>query len=228
MPEAVRVRWDVEHVPPASRRGVRGRTLACVSASPAFDVAARRARIDDAIRGVDWSRIHARLLAFAFARCRSRERAEDLAQGAIRCVLDPAYAEWDPQAQPNLVRFLGSIVNRNLWNERQSARSKRDVALDDESSARLPDARGFSETAAADRDRCARGIALLRVRLQTKNDALALAVLDAVIDGAETPAAIAAELGRSVDEIVFARRRLHRAAADVTRTLSATPEEVAS
>lgn len=238
MPDAVRVRWDVEGVPPASRRRARAperllerarvRTFASMSAAPALDAAARRARIDEAIAGADWSRLYARLVAYAFARCRSRALAEDLAQGAIRCVLDPAYAEWDPHTQPSLARFLGSVVNGLLRNDRVRARSKRDLVLDDESSARLVDARGFSENVAADRERCERGIALVRARLQAKDDAVALAVLDAVIDGAETPAALAAELGRPIDEIVFARRRLHRAAADVARAMSEAPREVAS
>src|SRR5579859_6882282 len=171
MPEVVRVRRDVSCVPPGSRRrlperaGVR--TFAIMS-TPPLDAAARRARIDQAIADADWSRIHARVVAYAFARCRSRALAEDLAQGAIRCVLDPAYAEWDPQKQPSLARFLGSVVNGLLRNERVRASWKRDVVLDDEPGRRLADARGFSEDLAADRDRCKRSLELLRARLHTK------------------------------------------------------------
>jgi len=240
MPEAVRVRWGVEHVPPGARRVAHERvldrlpdegalrTFAGMSSAPALDVAARRARIDEALRGADWKSIHQRVSAYAFARCRSRALAEDLSQEAIRCVLDPVYAEWDPQKQPSLVRLLGSIVNRNLWNERQRARSQREVTLDDESRPDVPDAHGFSERVAIDRDRFHRAVDLLRARFESKRDALALAVLDAVIDGADTPAALASELGRPIDEIVFARRRLHRAAAEVARTTFEAEKELAS
>ena len=63
----------------------------------------------------------------------------------------------------------------------------------------------------------ARRLAMLEKRIA--GDALMSQILARMLDGLETPAALATATGRTVDEIVVVRRRVLRHAADVAHEL---------
>ena len=75
-----------------------------------------------------WPEIYAALYAFALYRSRSKVDAKDLAQRAIARVY--AYdSKWDPQKEPLLLKYLMSVVNTLLSNERTSAAAQRNVSM---------------------------------------------------------------------------------------------------
>ncbi len=70
----------------------------------------------------NWGDVHARLLDFAEARSgkRAKAQAKDLVQTAIMRVF-ARDSKWDPEKEPELLRYLMSVVNTLRWNERTSA-----------------------------------------------------------------------------------------------------------
>src|SRR5690349_15783300 len=92
---------------------------------------ALRSRVDaifKAMTPAQWGRVRVDLLNFALARGQSKARANDLAQEALLRVLDARWEPWDPDAQPDLTRFLMSIINRQITNENQKTRLHREIA----------------------------------------------------------------------------------------------------
>jgi DNA-directed RNA polymerase specialized sigma24 family protein len=153
-----------------------------------------------------WDEIARRLSLFARRRLGSRgtmEDAQDLAFEAIRRALDPDYADWDPGAQPSLLRHLGSVVNGLIQNRTRS----RALAL---ASARKPetlDVVGPSpEDGLSARQQTERALELLSSRLGA--DAVARSVLALTLDGIDKPRHQAERLGAPVGDIYNARRRL--------------------
>src|SRR5690349_3411930 len=106
----------------------------------------------------DWGEIYLRLYDFAEHRCKSASQAKDLAQEAIGRVF--AYdSGWDPAKEPNVLRYLMSVVNSLLANERRSHAATRTSSLEDPRAARaaraalrVPDPRAPSENQIADQD----------------------------------------------------------------------------
>jgi hypothetical protein len=191
------------------------------------------AAFDRAVRALDWRVLGKQVTRYAVYRCKGREMARDLAAEAIRRVLDPATTLWDPATTPNPARLLMSVVNGLLRNEVTSARARRTVGMTvrarsgDEANDEvvrervLVDPRPLPDEALADADLYARRLALLRERLAHQERALR--VLDWMLGGHETPAALGAVSGWSPETVVAARRMVQRHAAEVARDL---PDDV--
>ncbi len=181
----------------------------------------------------DWADVRARVLEFATYRCRDGKkikpsaiaRGKDLTQTAIVRV----YAndsKWDPEKEPDLVRFLMSVVNSALYNERHSAyarhRSLSEPATEDAASY-VPDARANTEAIVANLDLLSRRLALLEERLTGDPDALTFLALmqtdeDATVD-------VARHTRWSDDKIATVRRRVVRSAEIVARDLGGSTDD---
>ena len=172
---------------------------------------------------VDWADIFRRLVLFAFRRRQLRgitgslADAEDIAAEAIRRLLDSDYAGWDPKAEPDLLRHLGSTVNGLISNESRAARLKVERSLSDPSVFRSAE----RITAAGDKmdetDECQRALRLLEARVA--DDDLMKRLLSLENAGVTKPAMQATQLRVSIDEIYKARRRLARHRDAVRREL---------
>lgn len=183
----------------------------------------------------DWGDIHARVLDFATYRVgdkTSNARAEDLTQAAIARVY--AYdSKWDPAKEPDLTRFLMSVVNSLLANERTSAREQRNVSFSDPKSPtarralraaqRVSDPRAHSEAEHVDHDLLARRLTLLGERFA--GDPQALEYLALLQSGEDSPAEIRAATGWSAETVMNVRRRVLRGAALVARDLGGASDE---
>jgi hypothetical protein len=176
----------------------------------------------------DWGDIHARLLDFALARCgkHGRAQAKDLAQSAIMRVY--AYdSKWDPAKEPELLRYLMSVVNSLLANERTSYAARKNVTMHagkgKRAAALAADEQAWGEKAAVEEDLVSRRLALLGERMQ--GDAPVLQYLECLARRTESTEAVRAATGWSLLTLKAVRRRMLRAAALVARDLGGTEEE---
>ena len=185
---------------------------------------------DDALRKKldekKWPDLYARLVDYATHRCRSKTQGKDLAQSAIARVY--AYdSKWDPEKEPLLLRYLMSVVNTLASNERTSAAAQRNVSMENAHvrvrAERVRDESAITEARAVDGDLFARRLALLKTRIA--DDAQATRVLELALEGADSPAEIAAETGWTAKVVTSARLRMQRHAARVAAELEATDEE---
>ncbi len=184
----------------------------------------------------DWSDLHARLYAFALARCASRTKAQvevraqakDLVQEAIARVY-AAESKWDPDAEPNLQRYLMSVINGLLSNERSRAAAKRNVSLSKEAprggkcSEAVADARALPEEVVVKTDLFARRLALLEERLA--GDADARRLLELMVSGMDSPADLRKATKWSANDLMATRRRMLRSAALVARAIGGAEDE---
>ena len=83
----------------------------------------------DTITKAEWIVLRERLVKFAFSRTRLHERADDLAQEAMRRVLDDHWEPWNPATHPDILRYMMSIVNREIANKRSMAATHREIAM---------------------------------------------------------------------------------------------------
>jgi DNA-directed RNA polymerase specialized sigma24 family protein len=183
-----------------------------------------RAAVTAALRAAPWPKIRAQLLRFAIARCKSRQRADDLVQDALVKVMSPT-SSWNPATQPDVTRYLMGAIMMNMSTDRRSARARRDVPLsrgakDDDAREgdHLRDANAFSEDVAARADLLTGRMTALRARLA--GDALALELLELTVNGADTPAERCAATGRSHEAVESARRRMQHHAAQIAVEIS--------
>jgi DNA-directed RNA polymerase specialized sigma24 family protein len=174
----------------------------------------------------DWAVIKVRLFDFAKYRSKSPALAEDLAQAAIMRV----YAHdstWDPAKEPDLLRYLMSVVNSLLWNERQSAASKRTTSMTGKRrlavAEAVADPQAFSEDKAADTDLFTRRMTLLTERMA--GDPKVLRMIELMVQGVDSPAEIRKITGWSADDVMATRRRMLRAAAVVARDLAGPTDD---
>ena len=193
-----------------------------------------RAAFARAVRALDWDRILKELTRFAIHRCGRKEMGEDLAQEAIRRLIDAPTSLWDPAREPDPSRLLASTVNGLLRNDRTSARAQRDVPMttrgrtgDEANDAVtrervIADPRAFSAEQHAEADLLTRRMALLEARLADAPDALQ--VLAWTAEGHDTPADLCAVSGWTLERVIAARRRVQRHAAQVARDLEEAPE----
>ncbi len=89
---------------------------------------------------IDWPNVFARLTLFAMKRLGSRGSladAEDLAGEAIGRFIDPEYAAWKPEVEPDLLKHLGSILNGILNNRLRSKALEVERPLDTPGASRL-------------------------------------------------------------------------------------------
>jgi DNA-directed RNA polymerase specialized sigma24 family protein len=176
----------------------------------------------------DWGDIHARLLTFAESRTgkRAKARAKDLAQTAILRVYSPE-STWDPEKEPELLRYLMSVANSVRANENTSAAAQRNESTTARKTKRaaeqVADSSAFSESSAAESDLYARRLTLLRERMA--DDPNVLQYLDCVGAGKESAADICEAMDWSKVKHNAVRRRMLRAAALVARDLGGADDE---
>lgn len=191
-----------------------------------------RAEIDALLRDAEWGPLHARLVKFALWRTKNQARAEDLAQYAIARVLDPDFRAWDPRKKA-LHHFLMGLVNDELSNKRKRkhleiAMASEEKATSAERAAEIAASKvavdaPSPEGALVSHDMKARKLALLRKRLEAKDDALALRALEFFEQGSDRPAELALALGVPLAIAIQARDRLFYAGRQVARELDDTP-----
>ena len=171
-----------------------------------------------------WGEVYKRLTLYAFRRL---ERigmacpvlAQDLASEAIRRHLDPGYADWDREAYPALLLWLGSVVNGMVRNHMRKQAYQRErlsqhahhVARDHAPPAALQ---------LESREEMRQLLDILRERIV--HDPLLIDVVEAWLEGVDQPAEIALALGCPVQDIYNANRRLRRHA----ESLRAVFEEI--
>jgi len=168
----------------------------------------------------DWGDLYARLLDFATHRCKPDALAKDVTQEAITRVF--AYdSNWDPTKEPDLLRYLMSVVNSLLANERTSAAAKRTDSMSRKrplaAAEAVGDPQAFSETKAVENDLLTRRMTLLTERLV--GDAKATTMVELMVQGVDSPTEIRRLTGWTADEVMATRRRMLRAAALVARDL---------
>jgi DNA-directed RNA polymerase specialized sigma24 family protein len=139
-----------------------------------------------------------------------RRDAEDLVQDALAKVLDPQDSPWDPR-RVGFLTHVGSIMNGLASNEHHSARVRHQVldggeVLDIAPTAVPPPDEALGMRRAVERLR--RLGTLLRMRLETKKDTVAVHVLDSASEGLEEPGEVAGKIGCQVEEVYEAHRRL--------------------
>jgi DNA-directed RNA polymerase specialized sigma24 family protein len=196
-----------------------------MAAPPDPAAAPPRAVVDAALRKVAWASVYPRVLAFAIARTKSKARAEDLTQDAIRAVYDHELRAWNPVAAPDILPVLLGIVRRNLSNERASGRVHHEITVMSKSHdvrvtravSQIASSIPTPESALATHDLLARRIAALRARAAA--DPLVLSLLSLTEDGVDTAADQAASLSAPIEDIRRARRRLFDHVAAVARAL---------
>jgi hypothetical protein len=185
---------------------------------PAMDAATR-------LGAQDWEAILAALAAFAHRRTgkRSWAHAEDLAQAAIT-QLCARPAGWDPEKEPLLKHLCKRVIGlaSNEWSRKRSSfevlMEQRDldeleVADDDEPIEDVLDRRRLA--------------ARFRARLEERlaGDETALAVVLAMADGRDTPAAVEEATGLKRATVIEARRRIFYSAARVSAELGLEIDE---
>jgi DNA-directed RNA polymerase specialized sigma24 family protein len=176
----------------------------------------------------DWGELHSRLVDFADHRCgkRAEAQARDLAQAAITRVYSYE-SKWDPAKEPDLLRFLMSVVNSLLANERTSAAARTTRSVSSPKTGReaskVADARPLPDEQLAGADLLSRRMTLLHERCA--GDADVLRMLELLAAGLESPAEMREATGWTTDAVVATRRRMLRAAASVARALGGDFEE---
>ena len=207
--------------PPSS-----GRFLVVASARVMDEPRDRRAirkLLDDA----EWDRIYPRLVAFATSRVQSLALGKDLAHEAVARVYSHD-STWDPAKHPDLERYLMSLVNSKLANDRSSAAAQRNVSIDQvrASAERVKDSEAPADEQLANAQIFARRMEMLRERLAGDEDALR--ALDLKMNGIETPAAIASAARWLLKRAAAACLRVQRNAASVARDIGGDETEDAS
>jgi hypothetical protein len=167
------------------------------------------------LESIDWPDVIRRLTVFAMKRLGSRGSladAEDLAGQAIRQFLDPDYASWNPEEEPDLLRHLGSILNGVLNNSLRRKALGVERPLDTPEASRVAVEDPSAQRRVIAREQAGRAIRLLSERIV--GDDLVESVFLLELDGIDIPSEQAIELDRPVAEIYKARRRLgaHREA----------------
>lgn len=175
----------------------------------------------------DWDDISQKLTGFASRRLGSRgslRDAEEIAQEALTKFLDPEYADWDRQKQPDLLQHLGSIVNGILIDRVRKWRTERDYEKDYHHFLVLT---RYGEALSPEKfavltDYVQRTYDLLFER--TESDKIVEQILALELEDVHEAAEQAARLNLPIADIRNARRRLdaHRTAVDKILNTEAT------
>jgi DNA-directed RNA polymerase specialized sigma24 family protein len=183
-----------------------------------MDHAAIRALLDKQ----DWADIHARVLDFATARCgkHAKAQAKDLTQEAIARV-HAFDSKWDPAKEPDLARYLMSVVNSLRANDLTSYASQNTTSMHtkrgQKAVAPVADDQAWNESRAASDDLFHRRMTLLRER--KVDDADVLTLLDLLEQGVASCDDVGRATGWSKTRFETTRKRMLRAAALVARDL---------
>jgi hypothetical protein len=156
-----------------------------------------------------------RLLGYAFNRTRDGARAEDVAQEAIKRMLEgKGFTRWDPSGKA-LLPHLFDIVDSIVGNENTRASRRREVASDPErdENKRDSDANIEARAVRAEEDDLTQRLAD-RVMARVEKDPVIPGMLAAEQEGIDGAAEQAERLGCTVKDIRRARERLahHRGA----------------
>ncbi len=156
---------------------------------------------------VDWEDVSIRLAAYVGYRSRKwaiPADVEDVVSETLCRVIDGDYKDWNPDQEPNFLRFCISVANGVLRNLVRRAYRKMELPIrHDDLDPRRTTASASVLIEARDNERA---FALLRVRLD--GDDLLNRVLDQYADGVEKTRHIAEALGASAPEVHNAKRRL--------------------
>jgi hypothetical protein len=212
--------------------------------------------IEAILAAQDWGDLSSRLTRYVHVRLRkgSWETAEEIAQEAITQFLDPAYATWDRERNPDVFDALGSVANGLVQNDfRKRQRRGPHVSLrdddrthDDEEPELAQDDRAgdkpvlpppadavlLTDTRTAEsfvtpstaRDESRKTLALARLRARLHGDAVCLGLLDRICAGEEGAAEDAKALGVGVTEVYNAKRRIHHHVRALAREYSSGGE----
>jgi hypothetical protein len=176
-------------------------------ASPSSRV--RGVSTDERFRGADWTKLQAKLTAFAHRRTRRRswELAQDLAQTAIADVITRPET-WDPAKEPLLKHLAKRVIGlaSNEWSRKKTALEVLFAPTEDEDA---PDTEQEEDAIEDVLDR-RRVAARFRARLdeQVAGDEDAAVVVAQMAEGRDTPASIAKASGVPIERVRDARRRV--------------------
>ncbi|MGO8994535.1 MAG: hypothetical protein ACLQVI_14550, partial [Polyangiaceae bacterium] len=168
----------------------------------------------------DWVTLRKNLKLYAWKATgsRSMDRAEDIAHDAIARLWEDAGVRWDPQAEPNLFRFLTGLVRGDLSNERRlKATTDVDLPGPQAVEALRDKSEPGAETLLIRAESVHRIFSPLRER--TASDAVASAVVDLFARGIDGAADQVEASGHSIDDIRRARRRVFDHVAAIKREL---------
>jgi hypothetical protein len=171
-------------------------------------------RLGAALEAQDWGAIMKSLTLFAARRGGrkiSNDRAVDFAQEAIRRVLDPDYADWDPERETLLVH-LGGIVNSLIWSHRQRASTRREIGDHDDAESADPTQ---SEDRLSARDTGRKLLSALRASF--KEGSLELRVLALFAEGVAIAREQAESLELPIEAVYVARRKIDARVRDWAR-----------
>ena len=162
---------------------------------------------EDLLASVDWEDVAIRLAAYVGYRARRwaiPADVEDVVSETIVRIIDGDYKDWDPESEPNFLRFCISVANGILRNLVRKAYRVMEIPIrDDDVDERAASGKASAHIEARDNERA---LSLLRER--TANDKLLTGVLDHYSDGVEKTRHIAEALGVSAPEVHNAKRRL--------------------
>jgi hypothetical protein len=171
-------------------------------------------RAEPSPKAIDWRRTYEQLVAYGRRRHRLLlEDAQQVAQEAIRRFFDPTYLGYDSELHGSVLRFLGSIVNGIVSNERQRGSSAKSfLGFANEQEMPSP------EEDAIARERFNQVVAKLMER--TTRDHIARKLLAVMLEGVEGIEREAEKVGVSAaEEIEKARRRLKAHVEAITNSL---------
>jgi hypothetical protein len=159
-----------------------------------------------------------KLVHFAHERCHNGRNAKDFASQAIRYAIETQASNWNRARQPDLSRYLGSLVNRFVWAHRVRASTRREMRELPEkvdrkaSSFASPEETLLGpEELKAERVRVERRIRALRDRLGREGNEIsccALLIIDLELDGTCDGADQAVALGVGPRAVDLAREHL--------------------
>ncbi len=168
-----------------------------------------------ALRKVAWGSVSAVLVKYASRRARSNVLGEELMRKVIAEVIDPERSHWDPEKEPDIVRYLIGRIDGALAVERRKEKLRASphvvARIEQEFTQAVPtpedvlDARQRGEGYAALWGR-------LRSGFETSGDDLALKVIAQYEDGRSDAAEQARRIGAEQRDVVAARRRIARRA----------------
>lgn len=157
---------------------------------------------------LDWDDITKRLLVYVKHRLGNRgslQDAEDITNAAIMHLFDPDYADWNPDKEPDVMRYLGSLVNGAVASHgrREQLRGSREPEL---LLALWPEQPRTPEDELQLSQESTRALQHLLERVDGDPVCKEIVLLTHV-EGIDEPGEQARRLGLPIDDIYKARRR---------------------
>jgi DNA-directed RNA polymerase specialized sigma24 family protein len=167
-------------------------------------------------------RLRKKIFAHAYSLTRNLEDAKDLSQAAIAKAIDPEGSPWDPDAQPNLLLYVGSLMNTAAFNKRRGE-ARHPTVGESVLSDHRPGPDAEPEPTPEERLAHAEDLARLegwldKLLVRLAGDEVALAKIELMRDGIDDAAEQAARIGCSVKDTYRANERIAYHAALVKKT----------